>query len=352
MNQETIGKNIRKARRGRDMTQDALAERLSVTESAVSQWESGKTVPDLLLIPPLCAILGVTSDWLLGVDAEERKREIGKITSRASALASRGHEDEAAALLEEGLKQYPNEEELIDGLLFVEKDKDRMIELGEWMLQNSTNESNRQDAIQCMVYAYRNKGNLARAKELAQSMPPLSQTSDFLLNAVLEGEERERHIRVLRSELLDDLAIDIGTVEDQEYAAKKVIALYALLYEDEDYGFAHIRLHERWIVLAKAAAERQEREETLEALREAEKHALAFDAYVDAPEYTHTSVLFRGKHKPNVSMNYPENTAQGMLNDMSWHVFEFVRDTPEFAAIRERLEPAAGEWKIGERNDA
>lgn len=41
MNQETIGKNIRKARRGRDMTQDALAERLSVTESAVSQWESG-----------------------------------------------------------------------------------------------------------------------------------------------------------------------------------------------------------------------------------------------------------------------------------------------------------------------
>ena len=113
MTQDTIGKNIRKARRERDMTQDALAERLAVTESAVSQWESGRTVPDLMTVPALCAVLGVTSDWLLGVDAEKRQEEIDKITSRAVALKSRGHEDEAAALLEEGLKQYPYEEKQI-----------------------------------------------------------------------------------------------------------------------------------------------------------------------------------------------------------------------------------------------
>ena len=167
-----------------------------------------------------------------------------------------------------------------------------------------------------------------------------------MLNALLEGEERERHIRVLRSSLLDMLAFDIGAVEDAEYAAKKVIALYALLYEDGDYAFAHVRLYDRWIVLAKAAAKRQEREGTLEALREAEKHALAFDVYVDAPAYTHTSVLFRGTHKPNVSMNFTENIAQGLLNTMSVPIFDFVRDTPEFKAITDRLSDAAGEWEV------
>ena len=41
MNPAIIGKNIRDARRQKDMTQAVLAERMNVTESAVSQWESG-----------------------------------------------------------------------------------------------------------------------------------------------------------------------------------------------------------------------------------------------------------------------------------------------------------------------
>lgn len=346
MNQETIGRNIRKARRDRDMTQDALAERLAVTESAVSQWEVGKTVPDLMLIPALCSVLGVTSDWLLGVGEEKRREEIAEITHRAHALSSRGHDDEAARLLEEALKQYPNDEELMGVLLFVENDCDRVIELGEWMLKNSTDESKRHDAIQCLVFAYRDKGDTARAKKLAYTLPDLYQTRNVLLNTLLEGEERERHIRDLRSTLLDMLAFDIGMVEDAEYAARKVIALYELMYEDGDYAFAHIRLFDRWIVLAKAAAGRKEAEETLKALSEAEKHAISFDNYIDAPAYTHTSILFRGTHKPNVGLNYKENTAQGLLNTMKDPVFDFIRENPAFEAIRTRVEPMAGEWKV------
>ena len=41
MNPETIGKNIRDARRQKEMTQAVLAERMNVTESVISQWESG-----------------------------------------------------------------------------------------------------------------------------------------------------------------------------------------------------------------------------------------------------------------------------------------------------------------------
>ena len=50
MNQETIGKNIRKARRERDMTQDALAERLAVTESAVCDSFISYTTIQIMMI--------------------------------------------------------------------------------------------------------------------------------------------------------------------------------------------------------------------------------------------------------------------------------------------------------------
>ena len=189
-------------------------------------------------------------------------------------------------------------------------------------------------------------GDTARAKELAYTLPDLYQTRNVLLNTLLEGEERERHIRDLRSTLLEMLAYDIGTVEDAEYAARKVIALYALMYEDGDYTFVHIRLYDRWIILAKAAAERMEAEEALKALSEAEKHAIAFDNYVDSTSYTHTSPLFRGTHAPLVSMNYKENTAHGLLNTMKDPIFDFIRDNPVFEAVRTRVEPLAGEWKV------
>ena len=42
-----IGKNIKKLRMQKDITQEQLAERLHVTRQAVSNWENGKTQPDV-----------------------------------------------------------------------------------------------------------------------------------------------------------------------------------------------------------------------------------------------------------------------------------------------------------------
>ena len=43
----SIGEKIKKLRLAKKMTQEMLARQLNVTVSAVSQWESGKTMPDL-----------------------------------------------------------------------------------------------------------------------------------------------------------------------------------------------------------------------------------------------------------------------------------------------------------------
>lgn len=62
-----IGERIRKLRTERKMTQEMLAQKLNVTVSAVSQWESGRTLPDLTMLIPLCGLFSVSADDLLGI---------------------------------------------------------------------------------------------------------------------------------------------------------------------------------------------------------------------------------------------------------------------------------------------
>ncbi len=65
MNEHTIGKTIAKLRRKKSMTQLALAEKLNVSDKSVSKWESGKGYPDILLLPKIAEVFGVTIDCLL-----------------------------------------------------------------------------------------------------------------------------------------------------------------------------------------------------------------------------------------------------------------------------------------------
>lgn len=54
MDQEKIGKFISKLRKDNNMTQHELANKLHVTDSAVSHWEDGRRVPDISLFEPIC----------------------------------------------------------------------------------------------------------------------------------------------------------------------------------------------------------------------------------------------------------------------------------------------------------
>lgn len=65
MNQEKIGKFIAVCRKERGLTQVQLAEKLGVTDRAVSKWENAKSMPDSSIMLPLCEILGINVNELL-----------------------------------------------------------------------------------------------------------------------------------------------------------------------------------------------------------------------------------------------------------------------------------------------
>ena len=65
MERKSIGAFISALRKSNGMTQKELAEKLCVSDKAVSRWERDESAPDLYLIPVIAEIFGVTSDELL-----------------------------------------------------------------------------------------------------------------------------------------------------------------------------------------------------------------------------------------------------------------------------------------------
>lgn len=77
MNQEKIGKYIAESRMKKNLTQAELANKIGVTNKAISRWENGHGLPDLSLIKPLCDTLDITvNDFLNGENIpKEQEKE-------------------------------------------------------------------------------------------------------------------------------------------------------------------------------------------------------------------------------------------------------------------------------------
>ena len=102
-----VGKNIKNFREQKNITQEELAEKLSVTRQAVSNWETGKTQPDIDTLHKISDILEISIEELIsnvatkggctrvGIDVMEEKdtaklfsEVIQKTTEKASILGN------------------------------------------------------------------------------------------------------------------------------------------------------------------------------------------------------------------------------------------------------------------------
>ena len=68
-----IANNIKKYRQKQKMTQDELAEKLNVTRQAVSNWETGKTQPDIDTLAQIAEVFDISIEELI---YEEKKTKI------------------------------------------------------------------------------------------------------------------------------------------------------------------------------------------------------------------------------------------------------------------------------------
>ena len=96
-----MGKEIRRLRNDRGLTQEALAAALNVTAQTVSKWECGNSIPDVQLLPEIAVFFGVTIDQLFAMAPEQQMERI------ENRIYSRGMFDEAEERqLEQQLNAY------------------------------------------------------------------------------------------------------------------------------------------------------------------------------------------------------------------------------------------------------
>ncbi len=89
-----IGRTIARERRGRGVTQEALADHLGVSKAAVSKWELGQSLPDVSLLPRIAAYFSLTLDELFDWRDELTQKESAALYAEVYAL---GEKDLASA---------------------------------------------------------------------------------------------------------------------------------------------------------------------------------------------------------------------------------------------------------------
>jgi len=92
MNNKKIGEYISTLRKNNNLTQRELADKLGVTDKAISKWECGAGYPDISMLKPLSDVLGITVNELL--EGENRNEVITEITQEEDA----GEEDKENAV--------------------------------------------------------------------------------------------------------------------------------------------------------------------------------------------------------------------------------------------------------------
>lgn len=89
MNQERIGKYIRDCRKEQGFTQEYIAEKLEISDRAVSKWERGINMPDASLMLNLSKLLGITVNELLSGEKIETEKYNEKAEERFLEMAKR-----------------------------------------------------------------------------------------------------------------------------------------------------------------------------------------------------------------------------------------------------------------------
>ena len=105
-----IGNQIKALRQRRGVTQEAVAQHFNVSAQAVSNWERGRSVPDIGMLPDLSAYFGVTIDELFALSDETRMERIQNMLWDVRFLNPADVENERQFLLEKARREPKNRE--------------------------------------------------------------------------------------------------------------------------------------------------------------------------------------------------------------------------------------------------
>jgi len=197
-----IGNKIKKLRKLQGITQEQLAESIGVSFQAVSKWENNIALPDITLAPILASYFGVSMDELFDFNLKKIECAVDEITTEAYKYRE-SDPIKSRRILEDGLKKYPENDILLNNLLYVldySKKPDETIALASKLIEKTIRSDVKYDALRFLAYAYKAKGEMASAEAAIEQIPEIYFTKltekAFLLSgkAKFEAAEKQKWI--------------------------------------------------------------------------------------------------------------------------------------------------------------
>ncbi len=349
-----IGEKIKELRRKSDMTQEKLAEMLSVSYQTVSKWECGVSSPDVYMIAPLSRLFGVTTDELLGVASGDARR-----TEYDAAYENYWQKDisEMFKMAQNAFSEFPGDMKYLEWLAsmeyFIAFDDEEYRNGGsdenfklimeksakhyKTVIENTNDQKLKEKAISGIVMSLKFLERIDEAKQYAELVPEEPrETRDEILGYCLNGGElfhiqRRIFYKSLQKTLmsLSDLASNLYA--DKQYRISVLDAEEAIIksvFSDENHlGFWYY-LYGVYYKRAECAMIDGDYDEAIRCLKVAKDYAEKNDSIFNTGKHSYTCAIF---------CDYEDEwcVEESALNDTMNH-WRWKISTSKFDAIRER----------------
>ncbi len=237
-----LGDKIRALRKERNISQEVLASYLGVSFQAVSKWENGTTMPDVIMIPAIASFFGVSTDELFDFNLMEMDKSVEKICLEAYKYRSTDAE-KSEQILRKGLERFPGNDIILNNLLYTldyQTRADEVINICKTLIEASRDDSVKYDACRILASCYKENGRDDLIAPTLEIIPEIYFSKLELVAKLLYGEESyeaaQKHKNICASDLVEMLIIagkrlfemgDSEKAKTQFEIAEKVIEAFS-----------------------------------------------------------------------------------------------------------------------------
>lgn len=244
-----IGEKIRRLRKQKNISQDVLAQYLGVSFQAISKWENGDNLPDVMMIPAIASFFEVSTDELFDFNRLETERKVQQLCWNIADWRNDRPED-AEKAYRDLLKQYPGNEIILANLLYVLQTLNKhneLIGLCKTVIESTSDDGLRYDAARILAETYKATGEYALCKQTIDLIPEFFFSHREEKALLLVGEDMFRPAWQQKEQSLDtflwmclrlaDYYEETGAVEKARQQLMQARDVTVLLKDDETPPF-------------------------------------------------------------------------------------------------------------------
>ena len=370
-----FSENVKRFRKERDLTQEALADFLGVSFQTISKWERGESYPDIELLPTIADFFSVSTDDLLGVDKAKNEEEILALCEKFDKKQYAGSEGPFGYFMKDAYKKYPSDFRIavryMQYLQAISDTHEKTLEHTNEIraiynrIQNyCTDDTIRIHAKYLILHHYRSLAQIEGSTigyddvyKLLDTLPSVKETKDYLLCYMHEFGDEE-NIRLGCRNLIDKLipCLDDAMkhyvlfatrartkatkeqIQETVDALEKIKAIYNIFYPDEVFGDCWRKAIYTYGDLGEAYHLLGDDEKALWHFRKCAELAKRFDTLPDEVERHNLffeGTIYRKSDDPSV---YSDSSLCDLMRRYMLEVFslsEEFKETPEF---KERID--------------